>query len=138
MAKVSRRNVSSEDPDVHAAAALVLERERERERRSAIRERKRRRRQRKQQLEAAKRMRQSVEVIKWSVVGIATVMFVGLMLGVVTLFRVHSEVAQIERQIDLVRESLRRPMESLGASYGKQLDQKLQSLIQTAPGQEQN
>lgn len=127
-----------QDYDMQAAAALVLERERERKRRVAARARRRQREQQKEHHEAVQRMRRSIEVIKWCVVGIATVMLVGLAISVGVLFRVQSEVSKIERQVDHVRESLRHPMQSLGASFGKELDEKLGSLMGTAVDAEQD
>lgn len=131
MKKEKQQDASGQESDIQAAAALVLERERRRGRMLAVRERRRQRRQRKEQLAAVQRMRQSIEVIKWCIVGIASVMFVGLVIGIVTLMRVQTEVAEIERNVDHVREAMRHPMQSLGASFGEELDEKLQSLIGT-------
>ena len=120
---------SNDIADLKAAAELVLERERRQKLRAEQRARKRQRQQQQEQLAAVQRMLQSIEVIKWCIVGIATVMFLGLVIGIWTLVQVQNEVAEIERQVDHVRESLRHPMESLGQSFGRDLDAKLEQLL---------
>ena len=132
MAKTSQQATTNEPADIQAAAALVLERERERKERAATRARKQRRQRAKEQHFAIKRMLHSIEIIKWCIVGIATVMALGLIAGLITLMSVQSKVAEIERQAEQVREALRHPMQSLGSTFGRELDQKLESLIRPA------
>ena len=120
---------SLDQETMQAAAALVLEQDRKRKRRAEIRARKRHRRQRKEQLEAVQRMHHSVEVIKRCMVLIAGVMLVGLVVLVWTIVKVKNDVAVIERQVDHVRESLRHPMQSLGSTFGRELDQKLNAAL---------
>ena len=81
-------------------------------------------------------MQQSVEVIKWCIVGIATIMLTGIIVAIWTLSAVNREVekvqghvSEIQMEVERVRESLRHPMESVGNAFGKELDTKLKSYL---------
>ena len=145
-------DIDDSSDDVQAAANLVLEREAERIQRSKTRSRKQRQVREKAQLAAVHRMQQSIEVMKWCMVGIATVMFLGIVIAIWTLSAVHGQVEQVraevakfqpqvERVVDevtdivdevqRVRESLHNPMQSVGAAFGKELDEKLKSYLGT-------
>lgn len=124
--------------EMQSAAALVLQQERQRKRRANVRARRLHRKRQKEQLAAVQRMHYSVEVIKWCMIGIATVMFISLVILIWTIIKVQNDVAVIERQVDHVRESLRHPMESLGRTFGKELDEKLNSVLGPQPEQDRN
>lgn len=111
------------------AAELILERERRRRERKKAKAARERRKREAEQLAAVQRMQQSIEIIKWCIVGIATVMFLGLCIGIFTLVQVQREVSEIERQVDHVKERLSHPLESIGGMFGRELDSKLESLI---------
>ncbi len=81
-------------------------------------------------------MRQSVEVIKWCIVGIATIMLIGIIIAIWTLSAVNREVekvqgrvSEIKMEVERVRESLRNPMQSVGSAFGKELDTKLKTYL---------
>ena len=118
--------------ELSQAVSLLLERESSREkqqRRSARKQRSRRRRE----MEASiSRLAQSVEVIKWCIVGITTAMvlsFVILIFVVVRvkgeLEKVNGEVQRIQRQVEAIREKIHNPLETLGATLGGRLQDKL-------------
>jgi cell division protein FtsL len=144
------KNEESADVDLHAAAELVLERDATRRKRNAARARRRQRQREKEQLAAVQRMRQSIEVMKWCMVSITIVMFLGILIAIWTLTslnselgKVHDEVEkarpQVERvitevnevvdQVQRVRETLNNPMQSIGSAFGRELDQKLQNYL---------
>lgn len=124
------------DKDTLAAAAKVLDRERKRKRRAKVRARKEQRRRELAQHAAVLQIQRSIEVVKWCLVSISTVMLLGIVLGVWTLIAVHDEVervqayvADIQEQVDNVKVSLQHPMEAVGGMFGRELDQKLNRLL---------
>lgn len=125
-----------DEPGMEKAAELILRKEKKRIRREKKRRRKeaelaeqRRREQEEAQLLLLKKMQQSIEVIKWCIVGIAAVMFLGIAIGIYTLIQVQSKVSEIERQVDHVKESLSHPLESMGGMFGRELDSKLDQFL---------
>lgn len=144
------RSAAETKADLQSASELVLERERKRKRRAKARARRQQQKRERDQLAAVERMQQSIEVIKWCIVGIATVIFLGIVLGVWTLIKVQGEVAkvqaevekaqpQVERiinevteivdEVEKVREKLHNPMQSIGAAFGKELDDKIKLYV---------
>ena len=126
----------SEIDDLRAAAALVVEKERKRRKRAAKRARRRKQQREKEQLAAVHRMRQSVEVIKWCIVGIAAIMLIGIIIAIWTLSALNKEVekvqgyvSEVQTEVERVRDALRNPMQSVGSAFGKELDDKLKSYL---------
>ena len=136
--------------DMQAAAALVLEREEERQTRLEKRRQRQTRQREKQQLAAVHRMQQSIEVMKWCIVGITTIMFLGIVTAIWTLSalntevekikaevekvqpeveRIVGEVASVVDEVERVRDALHNPMQSIGTAFGKELDDKLQNFM---------
>ena len=141
--------------DVQAAAELVLEREAERLARLEKRRQRQARQREKQQLAAVRRMQESIEVMKWCIVGIAGIMFLGVILAIWTLSALNKEVehikAEVERvqpeieeivgevagvanEVGRVREALHNPMQSIGNAFGKELDAKMQNFMGNRSG----
>ena len=150
----SSENDISADASLQAAVELVLKRDAERKKRKAARALRRQRRREKEQLAAVQRMQQSIEVMKWCIVMITTVMFLGILITIWTLTSLNSELAkvqdeveqarpQVERiitevnevvdQVQRVREALNNPMQSIGSAFGRELDQKLQNFLNQRP-----
>ena len=151
MASPTRKpSTPSTQSELRAAAELVLEKEERRIRRAEVRAVKRQRQREKEQLAAVQRMQQSIEVMKWCMVGIATVMFIGVVLAIWTLSAVHTEVERVQAEVEKfepqvekivnevtevvdevarVRENLRNPMQSIGSAFGAELDAKLQNFL---------
>jgi regulator of replication initiation timing len=142
--------IAEQDADLQAAAALVLEREEKRQERLEKRRQRQARQREKAQLAAVHRMQQSIEVMKWCIVSITTIMFLGIVIAVWTLSAVHDEVVkvqadvekvrpQVERiieevtvvavEVERVREALRNPLQSIGNAFGAELDAKLQNFM---------
>lgn len=135
---------SKTDKDMVAAAAKVLDRERKRKRRARAQARKERQQRELAQHAAVLQIQRSIEVVKWCLVSISSVMLLGIILGVWTLISVHDEVervqayvADIQRQVDQVKVSLQNPMEAVGGMFGRELDQKLDSLLNRNRGGEE-
>jgi regulator of replication initiation timing len=142
--------IAEQNADVEAAAALVLEREENRLARLEKRRQRQARQRDKAQLAAVHRMQQSIEVMKWCIVGITTIMFLGIVIAIWTLSALHTELEkvqadvekvrpQVERiieevavvavEVERVREALRNPMQSIGSAFGAELDAKLQNYM---------
>jgi regulator of replication initiation timing len=142
--------IAEQDADLQAAAALVLEREENRLARLEKRRQRQTRQREKAQLAAVHRMQQSIEVMKWCIVGITTIMFLGIVIAVWTLSALHDqvvkvqgdvekvrphveqiieEVALVADEVERVREALRNPMQSIGSAFGAELDAKLQNYM---------
>ena len=155
----SPKNDSLTQDEMQSAAEMVLERERKRKRRAAVRERRRQAQREKEQLAAVQRMHTSIEVIKWCIVGITTVMVLGILLAIWTLVQVRGEVTKVQAEVEKVqphverivgevtdivdevekvRESLRHPMETVGMMFGQELDAKLRALVGERLKPEQN
>lgn len=151
----STRKTSQTQAELQAAAKLVLEQEEERVRRAEMRAERRKRRREKEQLAAVKRMHESIEVIKKCMVFIASVMFIGVVLAVWSLFAVHDQVEKVQAEVEKVqpqvekvinevtdvvdevgrvREALRNPLQSMGSAFGAELDSKLKNFMQNRLG----
>lgn len=111
--------------DVQAAAALVLEREELRKKQVAARAKRRRRERRREERESIQRMHQSIEVIKWCIVGICTVWVVSFFISIIVLVKVQGKVTEIEGQVDAIRQVVDNPFANAGARFGGQLDERL-------------
>jgi cell division protein FtsL len=143
MAQARTRTTKTETTtDLQAAAALVLEREEERKRLAKIRARRRRRRREREQEASIKRMHQSIEIIKWCMISISTIMVISIIIAIWALIQVRAEVekvngyvADIERQVDHVKESLNHPLESIGGMFGRELDSKIDSFLKKKVGE---
>ncbi len=84
-------------------------------------------------------MLRSIETIKWCIIGIVSVMFLALMVLIVVVIQVKSEVAkvnaeaekimvrvhEIQEEAEKIREKIRHPLETLGGTLGRQLEQRL-------------
>lgn len=119
-----------------AAAELILEYERKRKRRAKKKARRRQRRAEREHQAAMERMQRSVEVIKWCVLVISSVMAISLIIGLIVLHqvrneveRVKGEVQDIQREAEMIREKIRHPMQTLGGALGNQLDSKVSELL---------
>ncbi len=120
----------------HDAVTVILEQEKKRKRRARRRARRKRREAEKQHHVAMKQMQQSVEVIKWCVLAISTVMALSLIIGLVVLNeveneaeRIKAEVEEIKGEAEMIREKIRNPLQSIGGAIGQQLDAQVKGLI---------
>ncbi len=155
MVTPTKKPTAEEQAELHAAAELVLEREEIRQQRLEKRRQRQARQREKEQLAAVRRMQTSIEVMKWCIVGIAAIMFLGIVIAIWTLSAVHREVVKVQTEVEEVRPvvervisevndvvdgveklkvSLQNPMQSIGSAFGKELDAKLQSYMGTKLG----
>lgn len=123
--------------ELSEAVSLLLERE---QRRDARRRRKQRHnviRRRREMDSGIQKLRQSIEVIKWCIVGITTVMVLSLLIVILVIMevereaeRIKGEVQEIKREAEIIRDKIRHPMQTIGGALGSQLDQKLGSFLE--------
>ena len=86
-----------------------------------------------QESEAAmNRMARSVETIKYCILSISSVMALSLVIGILVLMevereaeRIKGEVAAIEREAERIYEKLSNPLAAVGASFDRELKQRL-------------
>ena len=148
----SDKDTAQEDAlaELQAAANMVLQRERQRKRRRARRQKRRARRREKGQFIAMQRMHQSIEVMKWCMVSITAIMFLGILIAIGTLSALHTELEKVNQEVEKfrpdveqvvaevkdvvqemgqIREAVRNPMQSIGSAFGAELDQKLKNYL---------
>ena len=89
------------------------------------------------------RMLQSIEVIKWCIVGVVSSMFLALVVLIVVVMQVRAEVErvkveaekimsqvrEIQDEAELIRDKIRHPLESLGSTLGRQMEAEIGRLI---------
>ncbi len=119
---------------VQAAAEMLLQREEEREQikqdRAQRRRRKRRRIRRREQRESVARMHRSIEVINGCMIGICTVWVASFVISIFVLMRVHTQVVEIEAQVNRIKHVMENPLASAGSRVGADLDTRLKELFQ--------
>lgn len=126
--------------ELTAAVSLLLQREETRMAQKRRRQRRRVRRKREETRDSIVRLTQSIEIIKWCIVGIATVMAVSLLILVLVVWQLGNEaqrikgevelvkaeaeliVEQIEIEADLIRDKIQHPLRSIGGALGGQLE----------------
>jgi hypothetical protein len=115
--------------ELSQAVSLLLEREEARDQQQRRRARKRIRRRREAIESGVSQLAYSIEVIKWCIVGITTVMILSLVILIFVvlgvkgeLVKVNVEVQRIQREAEIIRDKIRHPLESLGATMGRRLE----------------
>ena len=129
------------------AVELLLDREKERAERQDRRRRRRLRQRHQETQQAVARLATSIEVIKWCIIGIATVMALALVILVSVVWQIGNEaerikgeveqvrgeaeqiVRQIQHEADLIRDKIRHPFESLGGTLGGTLGRQLERQV---------
>ena len=150
MAKEAK-SISNEE--LTQAVNLLMEREESRVAKARRRKRRRLRRQHAATRQSMVQLTKSIETIKWSVVGIATVMALSLLILIAVVWQIGNEaqrikgeveqikaeaetiVRQIEHEADQIRDKLQHPMRTLGGALGGQLDTRIQGLIGAEPNE---
>ncbi len=125
------------------AVSLLLEREETRVAQQRRKNRRRVRRRREEMQDSVDKLTHSIEVIKWCIVGIATVMAISLVILVLVVWQIGNEaqrikgeveqikgeaetiVRQIEDEADKIRDKIQHPLRSIGGALGGQLEQKI-------------
>lgn len=129
------------------AVSLLLEREEARIAQERRKNRRRVRRRRQEMHASMEKLAHSIEIIKWSIVGIATVMAISLVILVIVVWQIGNEaqrikgeveqikveaesiVHQIEDEADKIRDKIHHPLRSIGGALGGQLDQKISGVL---------
>ena len=125
------------------AVGLLLEREEMRVAQERRKQRRRVRRRREEMRASVARLGQSIEVIKWCIIGIASVMAAALLILVLVVWQIGNEakrikgeveqikgeataiVEQIEYEAEMIRDKIQHPLRSIGGAIGGQLEQKI-------------
>ena len=129
------------------AVSLLLEREETRVAKQQRHRRLRAKRKRQEMRANIDRLGQSIEVIKWCIVGITGVMAVSLLVVILVILEVEREaerikgeveiiqkraqqiVDDIDREAEAIRDKLQNPLRAIGGALGGQLDQEVRSLL---------
>lgn len=119
------------------AVSQLLEREEARAAQERRKTRRRSRRRREKMEASMAKLSQSIEVIKWCIVGIASVMAISLVIVILVVMevereaeRIKGEVQGIQREAEMIREKIRHPLETLGGSLGRRLEGSISELIE--------
>lgn len=133
--------------ELSSAVTLLLKREESRVAQERRKQRRRVRRRRDEMQESVDKLTNSIDVIKWCVFGITTVMAVSLVILVLVVWEIGNEaqrikgeveqikgeaetiVRQIEDEADKIRDKIQNPLRSIGGAIGGQLDQKIGSAL---------
>ena len=67
--------------------------------------------------------------MKWCVVGITGIMTLAIIILVMVVSSVHSEVEEIKREAELIRDKIRHPLETIGGAVGRGLDGKIREAV---------
>ena len=115
--------------ELSQAVNLLVEREEARTQQQRLRTRRKIRRRRAQMEASVAHLTHSIEVIKWCIVGITTVMAVSLIILILVVMevereadRIKGEVQKIQREAELIRDKIRHPLETIGAGLGRRLE----------------
>ena len=111
------------------AVCRLLDREEAQDQKERRRARRRVRRRRKEMEMSVSQLAHSIEVIKWCIVGITTVMFLSLVILIAVVLEIQSEaerikveVQKIQLEAEGIREKIRHPFESLGSNMGRKFE----------------
>ena len=118
------------------AVRLLMQREETRIAQQGRRKRRRVRRRREEMEASIGKLTHSVEVIKWCIVGITTVMILSLVILIMVVMeveneaeRIKGEVVRIQREAELIRDRIRHPLETVGGMLGRKLEGDIGGLI---------
>jgi hypothetical protein len=139
-AKVVPEEHTMTDDELREAVAQMLQREKEAKVRLELEKKQEAEAaaaRKKQEAEAAtNRMARSIEVIKYCVISISSVMAIALVITVVVLMEVEREAERIKREVEVIEAEAQRiydrlthPFQALGESF----DRKLQESLGLAP-----
>jgi Na+-transporting methylmalonyl-CoA/oxaloacetate decarboxylase gamma subunit len=129
--------------ELTSAVRLLLEKEEARVEQEARKQRRRVRRRREEMRASITQLTRSIEIIKWCIVGIASVMAASLLILVLVVWQIGNEaqrikseveqikgkaeamVRQIEQEAQLIRDKIQHPLRSIGGAIGGQLESKI-------------
>lgn len=130
------KNKSMDTRELSQAVSLLLEQE---EIRAAQERRKTRRRRHRRQakMEASVvKLTQSIEIVKWCIISITTVMVISLVILVLVVMevereaeRIKGEVQAIQRDAEMIRDKIRHPLETLGGTLGRRLEDRIGGVL---------
>ena len=89
--------------ELSAAVSLLLEREETRVAQEQRKQRRRARRRREEMHDSIEHLTHSIEVIKWCIVGIASVMAVALLILVLVVWQIGNEAQRIKGEVQQIK-----------------------------------
>ncbi|HQX52542.1 MAG TPA: hypothetical protein PLY87_06025 [Planctomycetaceae bacterium] len=125
------------------AVRLLMEREESRVAQESRKKRLRIRRRHKEMQASEAQLKRSIEVIKWCIVGIATVIGISLLIPVVVVWKIGNEAERIKSEVqeikgeaqaiaqkielkaELIRDKIQHPLQTIGGAMGGQLEKKI-------------
>ncbi len=118
------------------AVHLLLDREDQRQQTEAEDRQRELHREHQQKQMQKQRMLQSIEVIKWCVVGITSVVAVSVIIVIMIVIqvreeaeRIKGEVQRIQREAEVIREKIRHPLETIGGGIGRRIDSQFNDML---------
>jgi len=115
--------------EVREALNLLLQREEERAKTSRRKARRRKRQKQRANDAGIAKLVKSIEVIKWCVLSISTVMAISMIIGIAVIMeltreaeRIKGEVAAIQQDAERIREKIKHPLETIGGTLGRRLE----------------
>jgi len=133
--------------ELTSAVSLLLEKEEARIEQERRKQRRRVRRRREETQQSISQLTQSIETIKYCIIGIVTVMALALVILITVVWQIGNEaqrikgeveqikseaesiVKQIEHEAGLIRDKIQHPLRSLGGVVGSQLESKIGSSL---------
>ena len=130
----------SDQPDLQQVIDLVLQQEKQRKERSQRRLEKRRQKELKRHRLKDERLHSAIQVIKWCVVGMCSVMMLTMVIGVWALLQVEKAVAEVETDVEQVTarvenilHEVEHPFEGAGRLLGRDVDQSVAEFFGLKP-----
>ena len=111
------------------AVRLLLERDENRVKKERSTQRQEIRHHRESVQANVEELTKAVTVMKWCVVSITGIMTLSIIILIMVVSSVHSEVEEIKREAELIRDKIRHPLESIGGAMGRGLDGKIKEAI---------
>lgn len=115
--------------EVRDTLNLLLQSEEKRAKTARRKARRREREQQKAKDAGIAQLVKSIEVIKWCVLSISTVMAISMVIGIAVVMeltreaeRIKGEVAAIQKDAERIREKIKHPLETIGGTLGRRLE----------------
>jgi hypothetical protein len=122
--------------EMREAIQHLLQRDEERIERKQKRALRRERRKQKEKEDGVAKLVKSIEVTKWCVLSISTVMALSMIIGIAVIMEVEREVERIKLKVEVIqseaekiREKIRHPLETIGSGLGRRLEGNVKDFI---------
>jgi hypothetical protein len=126
------------------AVICLMEKDEARANNERRKQRRRAQLRRKQREASIQQLAKSVEIMKWCLVGITSVMVLALLVLVLVVVEVEreaekisAEVQRIQHEATLIRDKIRHPIQTLGATLGRRVENRIGEGLLDATGSEE-